>query len=170
MLLKQSVYLLLILCVAIQCYAQQNLTMPRNLEATFEKGTRSKDGEPGKNYWQNKADYTLNVNFNPVTRQLTGAETIQYNNNSPDTLSEIWFKLYPNLYKKGALRSRSIADEDVSDGVKINSMTINETVQDSSKLTIDATNMVVDIDPLFPGKSLQFSITYRYTLNKGSHI
>jgi hypothetical protein len=144
--------------------------MPRNLEAAFEKGTRSKDGRPGKNYWQNKADYTLNINFNPVTRKLTGTETIEYSNNSPDTLSEIWFKLYPNLYKKGALRSRSIENEDVSDGVQVNSIVINGVVQDSSKLKIDATNMTVDVDPLFPGKSIQFSITYAYTLNKGSHI
>src|SRR3954462_4097186 len=121
MLLKQFACLLLILYTASQCFAQQPLPVPRNLLAAYEKGTRSQDGRPGKNYWQNKADYTLNVNFNPVTRQLTGSDTMEYSNNSPDTVSEIWLKLYHNLYKKGALRSRSIADEDVSDGVKINS-------------------------------------------------
>jgi hypothetical protein len=170
MILRRSICALAIFCIAWQCYAQQSLPMPRNLEATFEKGTRSKDGRPGKNYWQNKADYTLNVNFNPVTRELTGTETIEYSNNSPDILSQVWFKLYPNLYKKGALRSRSIADEDISDGVKISSMTINNIAQDSSQLKIDATNMTVDIDTLLPGKSIQFNITYAYTLNKGSHI
>jgi Peptidase family M1 domain len=170
MVLRQLICALIILYITPQCYAQQPLTMTRNLEVTFEKGTRSKDGRPGKNYWQNKADYTLNVNFNPATLQLSATETIEYSNNSPDTLYEIWFKLYPNLYKKGALRSRSIADKDVSDGVKINSMTINSIAQDSSQLKIDATNMTVDIDPLLPGKSIQFSITYGYTLNKGSHI
>src|SRR5439155_8193798 len=108
-----------ILCTAMQCFAQDTLPVPRNLEATYEMGTRSKDGRPGKNYWQNKADYILNVNFDPVTRQLTGTETIQYSNNSPDSLSQIWFKLYPNLYKKGAPRIRSITEADVSDGVKI---------------------------------------------------
>src|SRR4051795_7240148 len=139
MVLRQSICTSIILCIITQCYAQP-LPMPRNLEVTFEKGTRSKDGRPGKNYWQNKADYTLNVNFNPVTRQLTGSETIEYSNNSPDTLSEIWLKLYPNLYKKGALRYRSIADEDVSNGVKINSVIVDSATFDSSKLKIDGTN------------------------------
>jgi len=170
MLSKKSVCLLLILCAAMRCFAQQTLLVPRNLEATYDKETRSKDGRPGKNYWQNKADYILNVNFDPVTRQLTGTEIIRYSNNSPDTLSQVWFKLYPNLYKKGAPRIRSIADEDVSDGVKISSMTINGTTKDTSQLKINATNMTVDIDPLAPGKSIQFNITYAYTLNKGSHL
>ncbi len=170
MLSKKSVCLLLILCAAMRCFTQQTLLVPRNLEATYDKETRSKDGMPGKNYWQNKADYILNVNFDPVTRQLTGTEIIRYSNNSSDTLSQVWFKLYPNLYKKGAPRIRSIADEDVSDGVKISSMTINGTTKDTSQLKINATNMTVDIDPLAPGKSIQFNITYAYTLNKGSHL
>ena len=141
MVLRQLICVLIILQIIAQSYAQQPLPMPRNLEITFEKGTRSKDGRPGRNYWQNKADYTLNVNFDPVTRQLTGSETIEYSNNSPDTLSEIWFKLYPNLYKRGSPRSRSISNDDVSDGVKISSMAINSITQDSSKLKIDGTNM-----------------------------
>jgi len=91
MVLRQLICVLIILQIIAQSYAQQPLPMPRNLEITFEKGTRSKDGRPGRNYWQNKADYTLNVNFDPITRQLTGSETIEYSNNSPDTLSEIWF-------------------------------------------------------------------------------
>ncbi len=167
---KQLIFLLVILFMATLCFAQQSLPLPRNLQTTYEKDTRSKDGRPGKNYWQNTADYTLNINFNPNTRQLTGTEIIQYYNNSPDTLSQIWFKLYPNLYKKGTPRVQPIADEDAGDGVKINSMTINGIAKDSEQLKINSTNMTVDIDPLTQGKSIQFSITYAYTLNKGSHI
>src|SRR4051794_23984173 len=170
MLLKQFACLLLILYTASQCFAQQPLPVPRNLLAAYEKGTRSKDGRPGKNYWQNKADYTLNINFNPLTRQLTGTELIQYSNNSPDTLSEIWFKLYPNLYKKGTPRAQSISDEDVGDGVKISSMKINNIVKDSAQIQIDGTNMTIDIGSLLPGKSIQFNIDYRYVLNKDSHL
>jgi hypothetical protein len=170
MLSKHSVCLLLILSASVWSYAQQTLPTPRNLEAAFVKGTRSKDGKPGKNYWQNRAGYSLNVNFNPVTRQIIGTETIQYSNYSPDTLSEIWFKLYPNLYKKGAPRAQKISDEDISEGVKINSITINGVMHDTSEVKINGTNMTVDIDPLLPEKSVQFSITYTYMLNKGSHI
>src|SRR5438552_3092018 len=43
----------------------QDLSIPRNIQATFKKGSRSPDGKPGRNYWQNTADYTLHVNFFP---------------------------------------------------------------------------------------------------------
>src|SRR5215218_9693595 len=84
-------------------FAQQ-LPVPKNIEVTYQKGTRSADGRPGKNYWQNKADYTLRINFNPETRLVSGLVDINYINNSPDTLRQIWFKLYPNLYKIGTPR------------------------------------------------------------------
>src|SRR6478672_8948530 len=96
------------LVIAIQNFAQQ-LPTPRNIETAYENGTRSKDGKPGKNYWQNAADYMINVNFDPLTRVLNGTVSILYTNNSPNALSEIWFKLYPNLYMKGAIRNMAIS-------------------------------------------------------------
>ncbi|MFC7669167.1 hypothetical protein ACFQT0_18765 [Hymenobacter humi] len=82
--------------------AQQPLPVPRNLQATFAKGTRAETGLPGPNYWQNTADYDLAVTFNPTTRRVAGTVAISYQNNSPDSLRQVWFKLYPNLYQKGA--------------------------------------------------------------------
>jgi hypothetical protein len=158
-----------LLFIAIQIFAQQ-LAIPVNIQATYDKGTRSTDGKPGKNYWQNTADYTLNVNFNPQTRALNGNVTIEYFNNSPDTLSEIWFKLYPNLYMKGAPRAQFILKEDETDGVQITAMSIDNIEQDVTKLRIAATDMTVHIQPLVPKQKTQFNITYSYILNKGSHI
>jgi len=155
--------------LAIQIFAQQ-LPVPRNIQATYDKGTRSADGKPGKNYWQNTASYTLNINFNPQTRLLNGTVTIEYTNNSPDTLSEIWFKLYPNLYMKGAPHTQSVSKEDETDGMQISAMSIDNIAQDVTHLKIVATNMTVNIQPLLPAKKIQFNITYSYTLNKGSHI
>lgn len=85
--------------------AQNSLPVPTNIQATYYKGTRTTSGAPGKNYWQNRADYTLSINFNPLTRVLDGIDEIDYINNSPDTLKQIWFKLYPNMYKKGGSAS-----------------------------------------------------------------
>ena len=157
------------LLLAIQIFAQQ-LPIPRNIMATYDKETRSTDGKPGKNYWQNTADYTLNINFNPQTRLLNGNVTIEYINNSPDTLSEIWFKLYPNLYMKGSPHAQLISKEDETDGVQISAMSINNIAQEVDKLSITGTNMRVNIQPLAPKQKIQFNITYSYTLNKGSHV
>lgn len=148
----------------------QQLPVPLNIQSAYEEGTRSADGKPGKNYWQNTANYTLNINFDPQSRLLNGNVTIDYINNSPDTLYEIWFKLYPNLYKHGSPRGQSISKEDETDGVQIGEMSIDNIKQDVSKLNISGTNMVVKIQPLLPGKKIQFNISYSYTLNKGSHI
>ena len=77
----------------------QQLPVPRNIQSAINKGTRAVNGKPGSNYWQNTADYGLKINFDPASRLLKGEEVINYTNNSPDTLKQVIFKLYPNLYK-----------------------------------------------------------------------
>ena len=86
-------------------YAQITLPIATNLQRTYIKGTRTTGGAPGKNYWQNTAAYNIKVNFDPQNLNLTGTVAIDYVNNSPDTLTTIMFKLYPNFYKKGDRKS-----------------------------------------------------------------
>ena len=62
--------------------------------------TRSASGKPGHAYWQNSADYTIDVNLNETTKEISGSETITYTNNSPDALDFLWMQLYQNLFKK----------------------------------------------------------------------
>src|SRR4051812_34306759 len=92
--------------------AQVTLPIPENIQSTYTKGTRTTDGKPGKNYWQNTADYNIDVELNPTTRLVKGVVNINYTNNSPDTLREIYFKLYPNVFAKGAQRLLTIDPED----------------------------------------------------------
>ena len=103
----------------------QQLPVPLNIKAAYDKGTRSLDGKPGKNYWQNTADYDLKINFDPATRLLNGSEEIVYINNSQDTLRPIFFKLYPNIFKKGSVRNVPVLPDDLTDGVKISSVVID---------------------------------------------
>ncbi len=150
--------------------AQDTLPTPRNILSAYNKGTRSITGAPGKNYWQNRADYSIQVNFDPVTRLVTGTADIDYTNNSPDTLRSILFKLYPNLYKMGSDRTMIIKPGDLTNGVKITSISINGFGKDTAGLKMDGTNMTVTNNQLGPHQSMHFSISYFYTLNKGSHI
>ncbi|MGC4100496.1 M1 family metallopeptidase [Ferruginibacter sp.] len=150
--------------------AQTSLPVPVNIQKAFDKGTRSVDGKPGKNYWQNHAVYNIEVNFNPGTRMIRGTETIRYTNNSKDTLKQIVFKLYPNIYKKGAPRLMDIEPADASDGVAIEKMVANDVTLPERNYRIDATNMNVNIKPLAPGQTINFTIGFSYTLNKRSHI
>ena len=148
----------------------QTLPVPRNIESTYTEGTRSSDGRPGKNYWQNSADYTLRIHFLPSTRLLSGSVDIVYTNNSPDTLKQVWFKLYPNLYKKGAILERTISPADVGNGVTIDSMWVRDRRIEEKNLLINGTNMILTQQMLAPGSKTSFRISYHYTVNKGSHI
>lgn len=51
------------------------------------------------NYWQQQVNFTINVSLNDSDNTLDAFETIEYINNSPDTLRFIWFHIWPNAYK-----------------------------------------------------------------------
>lgn len=151
-------------------YAQSALPLPSNVEVAFLKGTRTYSGKPGKYYWQNKANYNIKISFDPESRLLSGTVSINYTNSSPDTLHRAEFKLYPNLYKKGVVRNMPVLARDLTDGVDISRLSIDHVAQKPGDWTIDGTNMMVKTPDILPGQSVQFDISYSYTLNKTSHI
>lgn len=61
--------------------------------------TRSASGQPGVEYWQNRADYQITVKLNAATNEIIGTDEITYTNNSPDKLSFVWLNLDQNLFK-----------------------------------------------------------------------
>ena len=159
-----------LLLLAAPALAQPALPVPRNVQALYAKGTRQADGRPGPRYWQNTADYRLQVAFDPGSRLVAGTATIAYRNNSPDTLRQLWFKLYPNFYRKGALRNRPIQPADAGDGLQIEQMTLDGKAVGNSRLTAESTNLPVPLyRPLGPGQTAQIVVRYHYTLNKTSH-
>ncbi|HEX2607658.1 MAG TPA: M1 family peptidase, partial [Flavisolibacter sp.] len=50
-------------------------------------------------YWQQQVDYSIKVSLNDAEKSLDGFETLTYTNKSPDSLSFIWFHIWPNAYK-----------------------------------------------------------------------
>ena len=155
--------------VSIPLCAQNLLPTPRNIQATYNKGTRAVTGKPGKNYWQNTANYDLKIDFDPVTRLMKGDVAISYINNSPDTLRQIWFKLYANYYKKDAPRQGRVSPEDLTDGMIIDSLWIDQVPTAVTRMVVNATNATIPTVSVKPGQKVQFRIVYHYTLNKGSH-
>ena len=57
---------------------------------------RTASGAPGHQYYQNEADYVMNIFLNDQNQKLTGSETIKYHNNSPDQLEYLWIQLDQN--------------------------------------------------------------------------
>ena len=117
----------------------QNIFVSEQFRKAIEKGSRTTDGRPGKNYFTNHSDYTIKVKFDPKTGKITGEETITYHNNSPDTLDKIVLRLYQDFFKKGQKRDFPVDPRDVNDGTVLKSVIIDGTQYDTQKISRYAT-------------------------------
>ena len=64
--------------------------------------TRLASGAPGPAYWQQRADYAIEVRLDDTRQRIEGSETITYHNRSPHTLSYLWLQLDQNRYAQGS--------------------------------------------------------------------
>ena len=66
-------------------------------------------------YWQQQADYKMDVTMNTKNYQYKGNQELVYTNNSSDTLKRVFYHLYPNAFQPGSemdARIQSIKDPD----------------------------------------------------------
>jgi hypothetical protein len=119
--------------------------------------TRSASGEPGHEYWQNRADYKLTAKLNEKTNEIVGTGIVTYTNNSYDKMSFVWMHLDQNLFKSDSrgnalvplTGSRNGAQGEIFDGghkiksVKIVSISKGKSVEKEAKYIITDTRMQV---------------------------
>lgn len=154
---------------AITLNAQQ-LYLPRDVSKAFDNGTRSMDGRPGKNYWQNTARYDINITAMLPDRNIKGSETIMYINNSPDTLRGSIIKLFLNIHKPGASREISAGDDYLNSGVHIDNFKVNGQEAPIRKDASVFTNLGVRLPkPLAPHDSVQLSFDWHYDISLQSN-
>ncbi len=79
--------------------AQIRAPQPRERRPPAAGPTRLPDGRPGPGYWQQQVDYTVEATLRPANHRLFGTAAITYHNNSPDTLRELYWHLYQNLFR-----------------------------------------------------------------------
>ncbi len=58
---------------------------------------RSANGAPGPDYYQQQADYVMDIELDDKNARIYGKETITYTNNSPDALEYLWVQLDQNV-------------------------------------------------------------------------
>ncbi len=63
---------------------------------------RAASGAPGPSYYQQQADYNINVELDDKNKMIYGDETITYTNNSPQKLDYLWVQLDQNVRKKNS--------------------------------------------------------------------
>jgi hypothetical protein len=95
------------------------------IRRSFAAGVRDSSGRPGRNYWQLRTDYTINVRLDPSTQRLTGTETVAIRNNSPDTLHQIGMRLDMNHFLFNVPRAAPWVPSELTDGMVITRMSVN---------------------------------------------
>jgi hypothetical protein len=121
------------------------------LALTPANDLRTGGGIPGQAYWQQQADYDIQVSLDPAAHRVTGQEAITYTNNSPDELDFLWLQLDQNMY---APNSRaSVLNVFGGRGLRLEggyTLERVEIVQDGQRVTphfiVTDTRMKIDLD------------------------
>lgn len=145
---------------------------------------RTGSGAPGHAYFQQKADYNIDVTLNDENQSITGVETITYTNNSPDVLSYLWLQLDQNMRAQDSdtkkIRQSEISESmsfysmeyamsDFDGGFKIDAVT--QTNGSELQYVVNKTMMRIDLPKdLQPGASYSFTVKYHYNINNRMEI
>jgi hypothetical protein len=122
----KNTLILLILCVISinnNSFSQQKFAQIENLIPTPNE-YRNAAGAPGHNYYQQQADYKMELVLEDNNQILRGIETITYTNNSPDALSYLWLQLDQNLFSKSS-DTKLITVEKMEDFLSIEGEELN---------------------------------------------
>ena len=147
--------------------------------------TRSASGQPGFEYWQNRADYQLSAKLDELNNQISGTTIVSYTNNSPDKMSFIWMYLDQNLFGEGSrgnavlplFGSRYGAQGQIFDGgfkiksVKIITSNKGNSSEKEVKFLITDTRMQIFLpqDLNAKGGNVKIKIDYSFSIpNEGS--
>ncbi len=164
-----------------QGHTNQNKFRQLKQELPTPNSQHTASGAPGKEYTQQRVDYTMDIVLNDDKQRITGNEIITYHNNSVDELPYLWVQLDQNvraadsktpdirsgkvpkkLNKKGV--DRFFPEKPFDGGFKITSVTNT----DGSNLshTINQTMMRINLPkPLASGETFKFNISWWYNIN-----
>ena len=146
----------------------QSLYEPRGVAAAYAKGTRTRDGRPGPNYWQNRGRYTITLTAAPPNRTVTGSEEIVYVNASPDTLSRLVMRLIADIHKPGAVRWGNADADYLTSGVHVDSFAVNGQPVEWKADAGFTVQRVTLPSRLLPRDSVRLAVQWHYDMSKQS--
>jgi hypothetical protein len=142
---------------------------------------RAASGAPGGKYWQQKADYDIDVTLDEKNLSVIGSETVTYTNNAPESLTYLWLQLDENQHdpsnevnyfdenKLGepltlnALRSVETAKNLAGLGDKIDA--VNDELGKPLKYIINGSMMRIDLPrPLVSKAKVKFTVKWHYKM------
>jgi len=142
---------------------------------------RAASGAPGGKYWQQRADYDIDVTLDEKNLSVIGSETVTYTNNAPESLTYLWLQLDENQHDPSnevnyfdenklaepltvnGLRSVETAKNLAGLGDKIDAVT--DVLGKPLKYTINGTMMRIDLPkPLVSKAKFKFRIKWHYKM------
>ncbi len=164
--------LLLIFTFSFATKAQETHSNNQHLfdNVSYRQGNvyRTASGKPGPEYWQNAADYKLDVTLDDKNHTVSGSVTINYTNNSPETLDFIWLYLEQNRFtedSRGTLTTSvqgSRYSGDVEGGYELSTVSAKTKTGTSSKYIITDTRMQLWLDKPLAAKGGEVTITMNF--------
>ncbi len=130
--------------------------------------------ETPSGYWQQRVEYEMDVNMDVQTHRFTGEQKLTYYNNSPDTLTNIYYHLYFNAFQPGSMmdmRSLTIEDPDRRVGSRISQLSddeigyqhINSLQQKGKDLAYKISGTILEVslnEPILPGEKSVFTMEF----------
>ena len=143
---------------------------------------RTASGAPGPAYYQQQADYKINIELDDLNKKIYGDEIVTYTNNSPDQLDYLWVQLDQNIRSKDSpslIRDSSKLvepaynpnsfDDDFLKKPFDGGFNINHVRGIDNKpldYFINQTMMRIDLpEPLKTGQSFSFKVKWNYNIN-----
>ncbi len=195
--MKKCISFLVLCLVVVSAMAQDHPHKFGQMKQEFAtpNNTRTASGAPGHEYWQQEADYTMNILLDDEHQRIYGDEVITYSNNSPDVLNYLWVQLDQNMMapdsdtKKistgglaGGYYGRQGGGNAPQGATRISMQQLTrlfhefdggfklDYVRDLKgkdlQVTVNKTMMRVDLDqPLRPGAKFAFTIKWWYNIN-----
>lgn len=142
---------------------------------------RTASGAPGPAYYQQRADYKINLELDDKLSKMYGSETVTYYNNSPESLDYLWVQLDQNIARRDS-QTPLIDSQTMPQATSVENFTktymgkgfdggfnleyVKDEKGNAMKYIINNTMMRIDLPkPLKKGEKVVFSIKWWYNIN-----
>jgi hypothetical protein len=187
--MKQLTFLALGAILCFPAFSQIENTNTNKFRQLYEELPtpnvyRTASGAPGHQYYQQKANYKIDLELDDEKQIIRGTERITYINNSPDQLEYLWLQLDQNIRADDS-DSKLITVERMEDFRSIKSVQrklhyfdggfkieyVKGTNGKPLDFAINKTMMRIDLDqPLKAGASISFDVKWWYNINDRMQI
>jgi len=154
---------------------------PIDMWLTSPNQQRLASGAPGPDYWQQQADYEIDITLDDTRQSIRGNETVKYKNRSPHSLSYIWFQLDQNAFKPDSESNTASPAPGFEGRVpfsQIRSLLVRQTFPGGYEISsvtddqdaplehvINGTMMRVDLaKPLAPGEEFTIKMAFQFKI------